>query len=114
MLAFKSLLAVDVTHWVAVVSSNKFLQLPFFWLQDDFLGAAAHTMSFALSTGCHQQTVHLELHRPSEGSAVIMRKKLQFDKQSNCHVTVSVYGSWWSDLQTYLAPKVLVSMMRML
>lgn len=52
--------------------------------------------------------MHLELHKPSKGSAVIMRKKLQFDKQSNCHVTVSVYGSWWSDLHTYLPPKVVV------
>ena len=93
-------------RWVVVVQSDRFLQLPLFWLQNDFLGAAANT--FAHGTGCHQQIVHVELHRPSEGFALIMRKKLQFDKQSNCHVTVSVYGSWWSDLQTYLPPKVMV------
>lgn len=92
--------------WLVVVRSDRFLQLPFFWLQDDFLGAAATI--FAHSTGCHQQIVHVELHRPSEVHALIMRKKLQFDKQSNCHVTVNVYGSWWSSLQTYLPPKVMV------
>jgi len=70
------------------------------------LGGFANT--FALSTGCHQQTVHAELHRLSKGSAVIMRKKLRFDKQSNCHVTVTVYGSWWSDLQIYHPRQIMV------
>lgn len=94
-------------RWIVVVHSNRFLQLPFFWLQDDFLGAAATT--FAHSTGCQQQIVHVELHRPSKDkSAIIMCKKLQFDKQSNCHVPVTVYGGWWSNLHTYLPPQIMV------
>lgn len=93
-------------RWVVFLYSNRYLQLPFFWLQDNFLGAAATT--FGHSTGCHQQILHVELQRPSEGSAIIMLKKLQFDKQSICHVTVTVYGSWWSSLQTYTPPKVMV------
>jgi hypothetical protein len=52
-------------RWIVAVRSNRFLQLPFFWLQDDFLGAAAAT--FAHSTGCHQ-LVHVELRRTFVGS----------------------------------------------
>ncbi|KAA6424675.1 MAG: hypothetical protein FRX49_05342 [Trebouxia sp. A1-2] len=37
-----------------------------------------------------------------------MCKKLQFDKQSNCHVPVTVYGGWWSNLHTYLPPQIMV------
>ena len=93
--------------WAVMIESNRFLQIPYFWLQDEFLGAAAAT--FADNTGCQMKAVHAQLSRPSNScGSLIMRKMLRFNRQTNSHTTDTVYGSWWSSQQTYIPPTISV------
>ena len=97
------------THvlWEVLIASNTYLQIPYFWLQDEFLGAAAAT--FADNTGCQMEPVHAQLMRPSNScGSRIMRKMLRFNRQTNSHTTDTVYGSWWSSQQTYIPTTVSV------
>ena len=91
--------------WYIMIESDTFLQIPYFWLQDEFLGAAAATL--ADNTGCQIRQVYAQLTRPSAGcGSLIMRKTLRFDRQANSHTTDTVSGSWWSIWETYIPPTV--------
>ena len=89
--------------WTVMIESATFLQIPYFWLQDEFLGAAAAT--FADNTGCQIEQVYAQLMRPHRASrgcgSLIMRKTLRFNRQANSHTTDTVSGSWLSIWETY-------------
>ena len=72
-------------RYTVIIERMDFLQIPYFWLQDEFLGAAAAT--FADSTGCQMEPVHALLVEvsPYLGSLII-REVLRFDRQTNSHI----------------------------
>ena len=93
--------------WKVMIESDTFLQIPYFWLQDAFLGAAAAT--FADNTGCQIQPVNVYLVRPSAFcGSLIMRKIMRFNRETNSHTTDTVFGSWWSSQEIYIPPTISV------
>ena len=81
--------------WTCMLESEKFLQIPYLWLQDEFLGAAAAT--FADNTGCQAEPIYAQIGRPSTcGGLLIACKLLRFDWQTNSHIVDMDDGDWWS------------------
>ena len=78
-----------------MLESEKFLQIPYLWLQDEFLGAAAAT--FADNTGCQAEPIYAQIGRPStcDGS-LIACALLRFDRQTNSHIVDMDDDGWWS------------------
>ena len=72
-------------HYTVIIERKDFLQNSHFWLQDEFLGAAAAT--FADSTGCQMKQIYAKLVQVSPYcETLIVHKVLRFDRQKNSHI----------------------------